>query len=125
VHLTADATRPDADRQGAALAVGELGDPMAGELLLAELERARGTEPERRGFAAGLLSVHALLGAEGAERLLAPCSPSSRARVLSALGSAAASASEASRAAVNVHRVARALEGALAELAAPGSVEIL
>jgi hypothetical protein len=125
VHLTADATLPDDDRQWAALAVGELGDRMDGELLLAELERARGAEPERRGFAAGLLSVHALLGAEGVERLLAPCSPSSRARVLSALGSAAASASEASRAAVNVHRVARALEGALAELAAPGSVEIL
>jgi hypothetical protein len=99
---------PD-DRQWAALAVGELGTAEDAELLLGELgTRAAG---DRRLTAACLLSIHARLGAQGVERLLASCSQNNLRRVLGALES------EGSGEAVLVHRVARALDGALAELA--------
>lgn len=99
---------PD-DRQWAALAVGELGTAEDAERLLDELDtRATG---DRRLTAACLLSIHARLGAEGVERVLASCSPSNLRRVVGALES------EGSGEAVLVHRVARALDGALAELA--------
>jgi len=99
---------PD-DRQWAALAVGELGTAEDSELLLSEL--AARPASDRRLTAACLLSIHARLGAQGVERLLAPCSPSNLRRVLGALEG------EGSGEAVLVHRVARALDGALAELA--------
>jgi len=98
------------DRQWAALAVGELGTGEDAERLLGELG-ARASE-DRRCTAACLVSIHAQLGAQGVERWLAPCSPASRRRVLAAFEGGS------SGAAVQVHRVARALDGALAELAA-------
>ena len=97
------------DRQWAALAVGELGTEADAERLLDELV-ARPTD-DRRCTAACLVSIHAWLGAKGLERLLAPCSPANRRRVLAAFEGGS------SGAAVRVHRVARALDGALAEMA--------
>jgi len=101
---------PAEDRQWAALAVGELGAASDAEELLAEL--APCATEDRRRTAACLLAIHRQLGAEGVERLLAPCSPASLRRVLSALEG------DGSGEAVRTHRVARALEGALVELAA-------
>ncbi len=100
----------DDDRQWAALAVGEFGTAEDAEQLLVELGGRAGED--RRRTAACLLSIHARLGSAGVERLLAPCSPANLRRVLAALA-------EAGRAgeAVRVYRVARALDGALAELA--------
>lgn len=100
----------DDDRQWAALAVGEFGTAEDAEQLLVELEGR--ADDDRRRTAACLLTIHARLGEAGVERFLAPCSPASLRHVLAALA-------EAGRAgeAVRVHRVARALEGALAELA--------
>jgi hypothetical protein len=99
------------DRQWAALAIGELGTAEDAERLLGALE-ARPTD-DRRCTAACLVSIHARLGSEGLERMLAPCSPANRRRVLAAFEGGS------SGAAVRVHRVARALDGALAEMAAP------
>ena len=109
----------EADRQYAALAVGELGSPFDAERLHAEL--AERLTLDRRSTAACLLSIHALLGSEGVAHVLERCSEASLTRVLAALQSAG------SGEAVLVHRVARALDGALAELAAdsPVAKEIL
>ncbi len=97
------------DRQWAALAVGELGTAEDAELLLDELgTRAAG---DRRHTAACLLSIHARLGVPGVERVLARCSPASLRPVLRALEGANPGET------VLVHRLARALDGALAELA--------
>jgi hypothetical protein len=100
----------DDDRQWAALAVGELGTADDAERLVGELGSR--LTADRRCTAACLVSIHTQLGAAGVERLLAPCSPANRRRVLAAFEGGS------SGAAVRVHRVARALEGALAELAA-------
>jgi hypothetical protein len=104
-----DVLAPD-DRQWAALAVGELGSERDAERLMAELGARPDTE--RRCTAACLVSIHAWLGAKGVEQLLAPCSPPNRRRVLEAFDGISPGA------AVRVLRVARALDGALAELAA-------
>ncbi len=105
----------DDDRQWAALAVGELGTAEDAERLLAELEAragaARVPAEDGRLLAACLLSIHARLGAEGVARLLEPGSSAGLRRVLAALEG------PGSGEAVRVHRVARALEGARAELA--------
>lgn len=101
----------DDDRQWAALVVGELGAPEDGALLV-ELLAGREAE-DRRRTAACLLALHALQGAAGVELALAPCSAASRQRVLSALEEQGRPGE-----AVLLHRVARVLDGALAELAA-------
>lgn len=112
VPLVFDPSLADDDRQWAALAVGELGTRADGERLLSELEARGDGRPLAEGgrrLAACLLSIHALLGADRVERLLEPCSNAGAQRVLAAL--AGASAGQA----VRVHRVARALDAALAE----------
>jgi len=108
VPLVFCAELADDDRQWAALAVGELGTDADAELLTRALSAHRGSMGERRA-AACLLSIHARLGSEGVERALAPCSPNNVRRVLQAF--------EGQGEAVRLHRVARALDGVLSELA--------
>jgi len=101
------------DRQWAALAVGELGTPEDAELLIGlvcnALEGERPDQGERR-LAACFLSIHSLAGEEGVARALETCSSSAVQRVLASLQER-----DRSGPAVQVHRVARALEGVLAE----------
>ncbi|MSR63316.1 MAG: hypothetical protein EXS08_12815 [Planctomycetes bacterium] len=108
VPLVFCAALADDDRQWAALAVGELGTADDAELLARELAASRAALDERR-TAACLLSIHARLGSAGVERALAPCSPNNVRRVLAAF--------EGQGEAVRLHRVARALDGVLSELA--------
>jgi hypothetical protein len=98
------------DRQWAALAAGELGGAEDARALLDGLARA--PRPERRTLAACLIAVHAGLGAEGVAEFLAPCSGASLRRVTDSLESG-----ERGAGAVRLHRVARALDAALAEQA--------
>jgi HEAT repeat protein len=102
------------ERQWAALALGELGTPADAERL--ERALARGLPADRRLLAACLLTIDAGLGPQRVAALLAGCSAAGQRRVLAALEENR----ENRRAgeAVRVHRVARALDGALAELAA-------
>jgi hypothetical protein len=102
---------PEDEARWAALAVGELGTRADGELLAAALAPHLGAD--RRRTAACLISVHALLGSDGVAPLLERAAPSSQRRVLAALDGSGRGGE-----AVLVHRVARALEGMLAELSA-------
>jgi hypothetical protein len=97
--------------------VGELGTAEDAERLLGALESR--PADERRCMAACLVSIHVRLGAGGVERLLVNCSPANRRRVLAAIEGGS------SGAAVRVHRVARALDGALAEMAASDRKDVL
>lgn len=108
VPLVFDRWLEDDDRQWAALAVGEMGTPEEAEALLAKLlERP---DEDRRLTAACLVSIHAQLGNAGVRRFFPGLSEPGLRRVLTALDARSGEA-------VVVHRVARALEGAQAELA--------
>ncbi|MEN8162229.1 MAG: hypothetical protein ABFS41_19315 [Myxococcota bacterium] len=95
------------ERQWAALAVGELGRPEDAVLLLRGLVRQR--PPDRRLWAACLITIHRHLGDEGAAEALAGCSGWSVRRVRGALADVTAEGLGA----VGLNRVARALDGAL------------
>ena len=104
-HLALDASLPDDDRQWAALALGEFGRPADAELLASGLSRLG--DEERRLYAACLISIHDRLGDAGVEAALAGFTTRDLSRVLAALGELE------DHGAVGLHRVARALDGAL------------
>ncbi|MEQ1895405.1 MAG: hypothetical protein ABL998_22945, partial [Planctomycetota bacterium] len=108
--LASASALPEEERQWSALAIGELGGATEARELADALQRA--PRPERRTLAACLATIHAGLGADGVAELLAPCTDASLRRVLDSLENGARGG-----AAVRLHRVARALEGALAEQA--------
>jgi hypothetical protein len=105
-HLALAAPLSDDERQWAALAVGELGDERDAERLERGLLRL-GAE-QKRLRAACLLSIHALAGERGAERALA----SLRLHDFRPLLAELHRASERGSPAVDLYRVARALDDA-------------
>lgn len=109
---------PAQDREWAALALGELGaEHEAGAMARLLKEQP---ELERRLGAACLVSIHAHLGAIGVEDVLAACPRPAVGRVLEALASNGRAGG-----AVQVHRVARALDSALARSDSLAVKEIL
>jgi len=112
VPLCASPRLAPEDREWAALGLLELGSAEDARELAAALPA--GPRLERRLAAAVALALHAQLGPDGVRAWLAAASPASLRRALESLESGARGG-----AAVRLHRVARALEGALSESAPP------